>query len=176
VSIQEFNGKRPKLDQTVYVASNATIVGDVEVGSEGSIWPNAVIRGDSQTIRIGRRVNIQDNVVIHSQLNIPVIIGDDVTIGHSAILHGCKISNNVLIGMGAIILDGSNISNWVLVGAGTLVTPNTAIPSRSLVLGVPGKVTRQLNDEEIRIIKTNVEEYVDLAKKYKGTEKKNISN
>ncbi len=166
--IQEFDGKRPKLDQTVYLAQNATIIGDVEVGSEGSIWPNAVLRGDSQAIRMGNRVNVQDNVVVHSSNN-PVIVGDDVSIGHSAILHGCKISNNVIIGMGSTILDGSKIGEWVLVGAGALVTPDSTIPSRSLVLGVPAKVTRKLNDDELHLIKINALEYVELAKKYKRT-------
>lgn len=173
--VQEFGGKHPRIDSTVFVASNATIIGDVEIGSWGSVWPNAVIRGDSQAIRIGKKVSVQDNVVIHAPSNTPVIIGDRVTIGHSAILHGCKIGDDALIGMGSIILDSARIGDCVLVGAGALVTPDSVIPSKSLVLGVPGKVIRQLNDEEMDRMKANVEEYVNLARQYKEAKREKNS-
>ena len=172
MSIQEFRGKRPRIDPTVFIAPNATIIGDVEIGSEGNVWPNAVIRGDFQAIRIGKKVSVQDNVVIHSLSEVHVTIGDGVSIGHGAILHGCEIGNNVLVGMGSIILDGSRISDWVFVGAGAVVTSDSIIPSKSLVLGVPGKVVRQLDEEELNRIKANAEEYANLARQYRKSKEK----
>ena len=118
--------------------------------------------GDTQSIRIGNRVNIQDNVVIHSTPKVSVTIGDNVSIDHSAILHGCTIGNNVIIGMGSIILDNLRVDDWVLVGAGSVITSDSIIPSRSLVLGVPGNVARQLYDDEINRITNNAEELLLL--------------
>lgn len=172
MSIREFRGKWPKIDPTVFVASNATIIGDVEIGGEGSVWPNAVIRGDVQAIRIGKRVNVQDNVVIHSTSKIGVTIGDGVSIGHGAILHGCGVGNNVIVGMGSIILDGARIEDWVLVGAGAVVTTDSIIPSKSLVLGVPGRVVRQLGEEDLKRITDNAASYVNLAGQYRKLKEK----
>ena len=166
MSIHEFKGKTPKIDTTVFIAPTAAIIGDVEIDSEGSVWPNAVIRGDSHSIRIDKRVNAQDNVIIHSTSKTSVIIGDNVSIGHGAILHGCKIGNNVIIGMGSIILDSGRIDEWVLIGAGAIVTPNSVIPPRSLALGVPGKVVRQLDENDLNYICSNAEEYVTLSRQY----------
>jgi len=166
MSIQEFNGKTPKIDPTVFIAPTATIIGDVEIDIESSIWPNAVIRGDSHPIRIGKRVNIQDNVVIHTTSKTSVIIGDNVSIGHSAILHGCRIGSNAIIGMGSIILDGATIADWVLIGAGAVVTQDSVIPSRNLALGVPCKVVRQLDEHDLNSIAANAEEYAALSRQY----------
>jgi carbonic anhydrase/acetyltransferase-like protein (isoleucine patch superfamily) len=166
MSISEFKEKTPNIDSTVFISHSATIIGDVEIKSEGSVWPNAVIRGDSQSIRIGRKVNIQDNVVIHTEFNKGVIIGDNVSIGHSAIIHGCKIGNNVIIGMGSIILDDARIDDWVLIGAGTVVTQGAYIPSKSLALGIPCKVVRPLNENDLKYISSNAEDYVNLSRQY----------
>ncbi|UCH02752.1 MAG: gamma carbonic anhydrase family protein [Candidatus Bathyarchaeota archaeon] len=163
MTMVEYCGKKPKIDPTVFIASNATIIGDVEIGICSSVWPNAVIRGDTHTITIGKRVNIQDNVIISAR----AIVGDDVTIGHGAILHGCKVGNNVIIGMGSIILDDVKISDWVIVGAGTVITSHSIIPSKSLVLGIPGKVVRQLHEDDLNHITANSKEYLELANKYK---------
>jgi len=163
MTIIEYCGKKPKIDSTVFVASTATIIGDVEIGIYSSVWSNAVIRGDTHPIMIGKRVNMQDNVIISAHAT----VGDDVSIGHGAILHGCNVGNNVIIGMGSIILDDVKISDWVIVGAGTVITSHTIIPSKSLVLGIPGKVVRQLHEDDLNHITANSKEYLELANKYK---------
>lgn len=164
--VYEFRGKKPKIDPTVFVDDSATIVGDVVIGEGSSVWPNAVIRGDSSVIRIGRNVNLQDNVVIDSKPGGSVTIGDYVSVGHGAILHGCEIRSSVIVGMGAIVMDSAKIRDWVIIGAGAVITQNTLIPSNSLVLGIPGKVVKQLDEEKLRSIRENAEEYVELAKQY----------
>ena len=164
--VYELNGKRPRIDSTVVVDDNATIIGDVTIGAESSVWPNAVLRGDKGVIRIGRNVNLQDNVVIHAETGKEVVIGDNVSVGHGAILHGCKIGNNVLIGMGSIIMDGASIEDWVMVGAGAVVTQNTYIGSKNVVLGIPGKATGHINNEQLEYIRKNAQEYSRLAKEY----------
>lgn len=162
-----FRSIAPTLSPTAFVASNATVIGDVELSDESSVWFNAVIRGDPGPIVIGRRTNVQDNVVIHTSDKHSVEIGDDVTIGHCAVVHGCKISDNVLIGMNATVLDGAEIGENCIIGANALVPPGKRIPAGSLVTGVPGKVQRQLSDKDIVHIKENAEEYVRLLKEYK---------
>lgn len=164
--IREFKGKKPRIDPTVFVDDGATIVGDVVIMEGSSVWPNAVIRGDSGAIRIGKNVNLQDNVVIDLKANGRVIIGDNVSVGHGAILHGCEVGSNVVVGMGAIVMDNAKIGDWVLIGAGAIVTQNTLIPSNSLVLGIPGRVVNQLDEEKLRDIRENAEKYVELAKQY----------
>ena len=165
--ILKFNEKYPKIDSTVFIDPTATIIGDVQIDSFGSIWPNAVLRGDSQSIKIGKNVNIQDNVVIHTESNNQVTIGNNVSVGHGAILHGCIIGDNVLIGMGSLILDNARINDWVLIGAGAIVTPDTFISSKSLAFGIPCKVVRQLDDNDIKYISSNAKEYVALSRQYK---------
>ena len=149
-----------------FIAPNATVIGDVLMGSEVSIWFGAVIRADKDRITIGKRSNIQDNCVVHTSKGYPVIIGDDVSVGHGAILHGCTIGNSVLIGMGAIVLNGAVIGENTIIGAGAVITEEKVIPPGSLVLGLPGKVIRTTKDEEIVSIRTNASEYVKLAKGY----------
>ncbi len=167
--IQAFRNKTPKIHPTALIAESATIIGDVEIGAYCSVWPNAVIRGDAHPIRIGNNTNIQDNVVIHAPIKSEgsVSIGENVSVGHNSMLHGCEIGDNCLIGIHAVILDRTRIGNWVLVGAGAIVPANVVIPSKSLVLGVPGKVIRQLNDDDLRYIKENAESYVRLAATYR---------
>ena len=170
MTIQAFKGKRPRIDSSALVFDSAMIIGDVEIGPNSSVWPGAVIRGDVQLIKIGENTNIQDNVVIHAppQIDVPVIIGNNVTIGHSAMLHGCQIDDFSLIGIHAVLLDRVKIGSWVIVGAGSIVTTNTTIPSKSLVLGVPGQIIRQLNDNDLRIIRDNVKSYLRLTEDYKS--------
>lgn len=162
--------KKPKIHESAYVAPAAVVVGSVTIGAQATIWPGAVLRGDEDDIVIGARSNVQDNAVVHQSIDLPTIVGEDVTIGHLANVHGCKIGNNVLIGMGAIVLDGAVIEDNVLIGAGALVAPNKRIPSGSLVVGNPGRIIRQLNDEEIEGIRKNAAEYVALGEAYQNLE------
>ena len=156
-----------KIDASVFIADGAKVIGNVVLNEDCSVWFNAVIRADSSTITIGKRTNIQDNAVLHTSVNSKIIIGDNVTIGHGAIVHGCTIGNNVLIGMGAIILDGALIEDNCIIGAGTLITQNKRIPSNSLVYGNPFKIAREVTKEEIEHILWNANDYVNEAKEYK---------
>jgi len=156
-----FKNKTPQVDSSVYIAHSAIVIGDVEIGSESSVWFNAVIRGDVNFIRIGRRTNIQDGCVLHvARKAFPLIIGSEVTVGHNVTLHACNISSRCLIGMGATVMDGSRIGEDCIIGAGTLITPNTVIPSGSMVVGAPGKVKRKLKDNEILSIRDSADHYV----------------
>jgi carbonic anhydrase/acetyltransferase-like protein (isoleucine patch superfamily) len=157
----------PLVHPTAYVDGSAQVIGDVELGAESSVWMNAVVRGDVNYIRIGARSNVQDNAVVHVMHEThPAVIGDDVTIGHSAIVHGCTVANRVLIGMGAILLNGSQIGEDSIVAAGTLVTEGTVIPPRSMVMGSPGKVRRPLSDGEVASILDFSGNYVRYRKDY----------
>lgn len=155
-----------KILNALFIAPNATVIGDVDTGSLVNIWYGAVIRADKDRIIIGDRSNIQDNCVVHTSKGHPVTIGDDVSVGHGAILHGWTIAHTVLVGMGAIILNGANIGENTIIGAGAVITEGKVIPPGSLVLGVPGKTIRALTDDEITGIKTNASEYVKLAQGY----------
>ncbi len=168
----KFKSTSPKISSTAFVADNATVIGNVIISDESSVWFNAVIRGDSDLISIGKRTSIQDNVVIHTDAPHKVEIGDDVTVGHGAVVHGCKIGNNVLIGMNATVLGGVEIGENCIIGANALVPPGKKIPAGSLVVGVPGKVQRQLSDEDIAHITENAAEYVSLLKEYKKMQDK----
>lgn len=152
-----------KIAEWVYMAEGARIVGDVTIGANCSIWYNAVIRGDSNTIVIGENTNVQDNAVLHVSHRHALSIGDNVTIGHGAIVHGCTIGNNVLIGMGAIVLDGADVGDNCIIGAGALVTQNKVIPEGSLCFGNPAKVVREITDEERASILKNANEYSNEA-------------
>ena len=165
----------PKIDTTAWVAPSADIIGDVEIGEDSSIWFGCVIRGDVHFIKIGKRTSIQDMSMIHvthfkKEKKIgdgyPTIIGDDVTIAHRVMLHGCKIGNACLIGMSATILDGAEIGDESIVGAGALVTGGKKFPPRSLILGSPAKVVRELSDEEVAGIYNNAKNYVDYKNDY----------
>lgn len=147
----------------VYLAEGAKIVGDVTIGEGSSVWYNAVIRGDSNPIVIGENTNVQDNAVLHVSNSHALSIGDNVTIGHGAIVHGCKIGNNVLIGMGAIVLDGAVIEDNCIIGAGALVTQGKIVPEGSLCFGNPAKVIREITEEENQSILENANEYSDEA-------------
>ena len=154
------------IDKSVFVADGAKIIGNVEIGKNSSIWFNAVIRADSDNVKIGENSNVQDNAVIHTSEGFGVEIGDNVTIGHGAIVHGCTIGNNVMIGMGAIVLNGAKVGNNSIIGAGTLVTQGKIIPEGSLAFGNPMKIVRQLTDDEIKSITDNANSYIKEAQNY----------
>lgn len=156
------------IDKTVFIADGARVLGDVEIGKNSSVWFNAVIRADSAKVKIGNRSNIQDNAVIHTSKNFGVRIGDNVTVGHGAIVHGCTVKNNVMIGMGAIVLNGAVIEENCIIGAGALVTQGKVIPAGSLVFGNPAKIVRNLTDQEISSITDNAASYVKEAEQYKN--------
>jgi carbonic anhydrase/acetyltransferase-like protein (isoleucine patch superfamily) len=162
--IKSFNGKLPKIHESVYISENVSIIGDVEIGENSSVWFGAVIRGDVCNVKIGNNSNIQDNAVIHVNYNMPSIIGDFVTVGHGAIIHGATIGDFVIVGMGAIVLDGANVGKNVIIAAGSLVPPRMEIPDGVMVMGVPAKIVRTLRDEEIEHIKKNALDYVELGK------------
>jgi len=165
--IKQFKDKIPKLGDDVYVSENAMVIGEVTLGDKVNIWFGAVIRGDMHYIKIGNRTNIQDNSVVHVTTSIsPTSIGANVTVGHSAIIHGCTIEDDCLIGMGAIIMDDSVIGAGSLIGAGTLIPPNMIIPPNSLVVGSPGKVIREVKTVETQMILDRPQEYIDLAAIY----------
>jgi carbonic anhydrase/acetyltransferase-like protein (isoleucine patch superfamily) len=148
-----YRGIHPRLDATAFVAPTASIVGDVTVGAESSIWYGAVLRGDVMPIRIGARTSIQDNTVVHATGGwCDAVVGDDCTVGHSVILHGCKVGSRVLVGMGSILLDEAEIGDEVMIGAGSLVTARARIPSGVLVHGRPAKVVRDLRPDELERI------------------------
>lgn len=150
-----------------YIASNATVIGDVEFGEQCSAWFQSVIRGDNDRIVIGARTNIQDGAVVHTDQGIPVMIGEDVSIGHHAIVHGCRIGRGCLIGINAVILNHAELGEDCLVGAGSVVTEGKKIPPRSLVLGVPGKVVRQLTDDDIERLREAARHYVEKITLYR---------
>ncbi len=165
--VKPYKGIFPKVHPSVYLSDNVYVIGDVEIGEDSSVWFGSVVRGDVNYIRIGKRTNIQDNSVVHVTHDThPTIIGDNVTVGHRVILHGCVLGNNILVGMGAVIMDGVEIGDYVLVGAGALVTPNKKIPSGVLVAGVPAKVVRDLREEEIKLIEESAENYVRYKNEY----------
>ena len=165
--IKKFKDKMPKLNDEVYISETAVVIGDVTLKKNVNIWFGAVLRGDEAPISIGENTNIQENCVIHVDYGNNVIIGEGCTIGHGAIIHGCNIKNNVLIGMGAIILNGAKIGNNSIVGAGSLVTQNKEFEDGVLIIGCPAKVIRKLTDEEISENKKACLNYLELSKEFK---------
>ena len=165
--IKGYNGIEPNIDQTVFIAETADIIGKVTIGKNSNIWYNTVIRADINTIEIGENTNIQDGSVVHVADNFKTIIGDNVTVGHKALVHGCRVGNNTLIGMGAIVLDGAEIGEYTLLGAGSLVPPGKKIPSGVLALGSPAKVIRELSEEEKQNLVKSALKYVKTANNYK---------
>ena len=170
--IHPFNNKWPVLLDEVFVADGAEVIGDVQIGKGSSIWFNSVVRGDVHYIRIGERTNIQDQSVIHVTSGThPTMVGDEVTVGHRVILHGCRVQRRALIGMGAIVLDEAVIGEESFIGAGSLVTPGTVIPPRVLALGSPCRVKRDLTAQEIQNLELSALHYYELAQAYlKGGE------
>ena len=166
--IRPFRGKHPQVHPTAYVAESAEVIGDVEIGEESSVWFHAVVRGDVFHIRIGNRTNIQDGTVVHvSNGTHATILEDEVTVGHNVTLHGCHIERGCLVGMGSIVMDAVRVGAQSIVAAGALVSPGTIVPPRSLVIGVPAKVKRQLTDEEVAGLDTYWQNYIEYTRQYR---------
>ena len=165
--IKEFNKIEPIIDKECYISESVDIIGDVTIERNANIWFGTRLRGDMNKIVIGENTNIQENSVVHVDFNSPTIIGKNVTIGHGAIIHGCTISENVLVGMGSIILNDARIGKNTIIGAGSLVTQGKEFPEGVLILGNPAKVIRELTDSEIKSIEASANNYVMLSKKYR---------
>ncbi len=162
------HGVRPAVHPTAWVAEGAWLIGAVEVGEESSIWFNAVLRGDINAVRVGRRTNIQDGCVLHVTKEYPVILGDEITVGHMAMIHGCRIGARSLIGMNAVVLDNAEVGEQSLVAAGALVRENFRVPAGTMVAGVPARVVRDLTDEEKDGIVRSAAHYVAYAASYRS--------
>jgi carbonic anhydrase/acetyltransferase-like protein (isoleucine patch superfamily) len=166
MTVYAIGAKRPQLDASVWIAPNATVIGDVRIGRNVSIWWNAVLRGDNDPITIGGNTNIQDGSVLHTDIGVPMNIGSDVTVGHMVMLHGCTVGDGSLIGIGAIVLNNAVIGRECLIGAGALVPEGKQIPDRSLVVGSPGRVVRQLTDEDVASIRAGNHHYIEHMQEY----------
>ena len=166
--IVEIDGKRPGIDPTAFIADNAMIIGDVAIGPRANVWFHCIVRGDTNYIRIGSNCNIQDACVLHVVKDrYPVILEDDVVLGHRVVVHGCRIGRGSLIGIGAIVLDGAEIGEESIIGAGSVVSPKSIIPPRTLAMGAPARVVRSIDDTDISKIKGITEEYLELMESYK---------
>jgi len=167
--VRPFGGKIPRIDPTSFLAEGCTVIGDVELGAGASLWPGVVVRGDVNSIRIGARTNVQDLTVVHVTGGThPTVVGDEVTIGHRVVLHGCTVHDRCLVGIGAIVLDGAVVGPEAMVGAGALVPPGMVVPPRTLVLGAPAKVKRELTEAELAHLRTSAERYAALAAAYRA--------
>jgi len=167
--LYQLGSKRPRVHPTVMIAPNASVIGDVVVGSRTSIWPGAVLRGDYGKIRVGANCSLQDNVVVHCSSRNPGVIGNGVTVAHSAIVHACHIGDECLIGAGAIIFDGARIGSHCIIGVGTVVLEGRKIPARSVAVGAPAKVMRKVSDKDVRMIRESYRAYVRMAQRYAST-------
>ena len=172
MAVFELDGVAPRLGASAWVADSAQVIGNVELGDGANVWFGAVVRGDNEAVRIGRRTNIQDGSVLHSDVGIPLTLGDDVTIGHMVMLHGCTVGDGSLIGMGAIILNGARIGKGCLVGAGSLVTEGKEFADGSMIMGSPAKAVRALSDEQRLGLLPVAQHYVDNAMRFKSGLKK----
>jgi carbonic anhydrase/acetyltransferase-like protein (isoleucine patch superfamily) len=165
--IRPFRGTHPQIDPTAFIADSAQVIGDVHVGHQASVWFGSVVRGDMYYIRIGDRTNVQDNCVLHTRTGEkPTILEDEVTVGHSATLHGCHVEQGSLIGIGSIVLDDVRVGAQSLVAAGSLISPGTIIPPRSLVMGMPARVKRSLTEEEVASLARFWQNYVEYSAHY----------
>ena len=164
----KFQSHYPNIHDSVYIAEGAKIIGDVTIGERSSVWFNTVIRGDEGPITIGKRCNIQDNCMIHLYKDFPVVLEDEVSVGHNVILHGCIVRHGALVGMGATILDGAEIGEEAFIAAGTLIPPGKKIPPRTMVMGSPGKVVRELTERDFKTLKLTVDTYEKKAQIFKA--------
>jgi carbonic anhydrase/acetyltransferase-like protein (isoleucine patch superfamily) len=169
VSTLPYRGREPRLDPTAFVAPGAWVIGDVVLGPDASVWFGAVLRGDSDRVRVGARTNIQEGAVLHTDPGVPCEIGEDCTIGHGAVVHGCRIGNSCLIGMGAVVLSGTVIGDESLVAAGALVPEGKEFPARSLLLGSPVRRLRELTEEDVeRLIRPGARNYLRYVDGYRA--------
>ena len=167
--IHTYRSLTPRVHATAFVADSAHVIGDVELQEDTSVWFCAVVRGDVNIVRIGRGTNIQDGTIMHvNRGGQPTILGDFVTVGHAARLHGCRIADHCLIGIGAIVLDGAEVGEESLVAAGSLVTPGTKIPPRSFVMGTPARVRRPVDEADLDLIRRSAQNYIALKNEYRG--------
>ena len=165
--ILDYKGKTPQIHESAFIAPNATVIGDVEIGEQSSVWFGTVLRGDIAPIRIGSHTNIQDLSILHETPDMPLVIEDNVTVGHKVTLHSCTIRRNALIGMDSTVLDGAVIGENAFIGAGSLVTPGTEIPANAMAFGRPARVVRDLTDEDLKEMKRINETYVNHIPHYK---------
>jgi len=168
MAIYSLGDRKPSLGTDSWIAPNATVIGDVRLGDNASIWWNAVVRSDNDTIRIGANSNIQDGSVLHADEGVPLTIGANVTVGHLVMLHGCTIGDESLIGIKSVILNNAVIGRNCIIGANSLIPEGKIIPERSLVMGSPGKVVRQLTDEEVALLRYAAQGYVENARRYRA--------
>jgi carbonic anhydrase/acetyltransferase-like protein (isoleucine patch superfamily) len=167
--IMAFQGKLPKIDPTVFIADSAMVIGDVEIGPGSNVWFQCVIRGDTHYIRIGSNCSIQDSCVLHVERNIyPLIIEDDVVLGHRVVAHACEIGEGSLIGIGAIVLNGAKVGKQSIVGAGSVVTPHSIVPPRTLVLGNPARPVRPLSEKDLDMVRGAITNYLSLKEIYRS--------
>ncbi|BCO27066.1 protein YrdA [Rhodoferax lithotrophicus] len=167
MAIYELEGMCPTVAESAWVAGSAEVMGDVVLGEEASVWFGVVVRGDTSAIRIGARTNIQDLSVLHSDVGMPLTIGSGVTVGHKAMLHGCTVGDDSLIGIGAVVLNGAKIGKGCLVGAGALVTEGKEFPDGSMIIGSPAKAVRQLTAEQLQGLRQSADHYVANAQRFK---------
>lgn len=172
MAVYELDGTAPRLADSAWVADSAQVMGNVELAEDASIWFGTVVRGDTETIRIGRGSNIQDLSVLHADIGKPLTVGDNVTVGHKVMLHGCTIGDESLIGIGAVVLNGAKIGKNCLVGAFALVTEGKEFPDGSMIIGSPAKAVRQLTPEQIAGLRMSAKHYVDNARRFKAGLKK----
>lgn len=172
MALYELDGKAPQLGAGAWVADSAQVIGAVVLGDNASVWFGAVVRGDNETIRIGRNTNVQDGAVLHSDIGKPLTLGDNVTLGHQVMVHGCTIGDNSLIGIQSVILNGAKIGRNCIVGAGSVVTEGKEFPDNSLIIGSPAKVVRTLDDEAARKLAASAEGYVANARRFAAGLKK----
>ncbi|WP_409305857.1 gamma carbonic anhydrase family protein [Peribacillus sp. SCS-155] len=162
-----FGGRVPAVHSSVFIAPGARIIGDVSIGKDSSVWFNVVLRGDEGPITIGEKCNIQDNCTLHLYEEFPLVLENEVSVGHNVILHGCTIRKGALIGMGSTIMDGAEIGDRALIGANTFIPPGKKIPPRTLVLGSPGKVIRELQEKDFELIQLTIDSYYEKGHKFK---------
>lgn len=171
--IYELKGKKPKIHPSVFVHESAQIIGDVEIGENSIVLCNAVLRADFTPIKVGKNVSVQDNVVVHTTKDLSsVTIGNNVTIGHAAILHGCKVEDNCVIGMNSVVLDNAVIGEFSFIGASTLIKKGANIPAKSMVVGNPYRILKEITEEDMALMKTFVEHYSEVRENYKKSLKK----
>jgi carbonic anhydrase/acetyltransferase-like protein (isoleucine patch superfamily) len=172
MAIYEIDGKSPQLGAGAWVADSAQVMGEVELGDNASVWFGSVVRGDCDAIRIGRNSNIQDLSMLHADFGVPLVIGDNVTVGHQVTLHGCTIGDNTLIGIQAVVLNKARIGRNCIVAAGAVVTEGKEFPDNSMIMGIPAKVVRTLDEESARKLAESAQHYVDNARLFAATFKK----
>jgi carbonic anhydrase/acetyltransferase-like protein (isoleucine patch superfamily) len=170
MTIRAFKDRQPRIHPSAFIEDSAQVIGDVEIGEDASIWFNTVVRGDVHFIRIGARTNVQDLSMVHV-LNgrSPTILGEDVTVGHHVVLHGCRVGSRVLVGMGAILMDDVEVGDDCLVAAGSLLTPGTKVPSGMLAMGSPARVKRELTPEEHQLVASRAAHYVRYAREHRDS-------